>query len=230
MGKINIAIDGFSSCGKSTIAKALAAEFNYVFVDTGAMYRAIALFALQQNLFEGSNLNSEQLIDQLKNIEIGFEFNAERGKSDVILNGKNVEQEIRSMEVSSRVSAIATIKEVRKKMVAQQQKMGEKGGVVMDGRDIGTVVFPKASLKLFITADPEVRAQRRYNELIAKGDKVTFQEVKQNLQERDKIDTEREEDPLRQADDAVLIDNSNLSPQEQLVMIKALAELRMLSA
>lgn len=227
MGKINIAIDGFSSCGKSTIAKALAAYFNYVFVDTGAMYRAVSLFALKKGLFEGTQLNSEDLINELDNIDIEFEFNSERGQSDVILNGENVESQIRNMEVSSRVSAVASIKEVRKKMVAQQQKMGEKGGVVMDGRDIGTVVFPQASLKLFITADTEIRATRRYNELIAKGEQVTFQEVKNNLEQRDKMDTEREEDPLKQAEDAVLIDNSNLSPQEQLAMIKALAKLRM---
>ena len=227
MGKINIAIDGFSSCGKSTIAKALAADFNYVFVDTGAMYRAVSLFALNKGLFVGTQLNSEELISQLDTIEIEFEFNAERGQSDVILNGENVESQIRNMEVSSRVSAVASIKEVRKKMVAQQQKMGEKGGVVMDGRDIGTVVFPKASLKLFITADTDIRTTRRYNELIAKGEQVTFQEVKENLEQRDKMDTEREEDPLKQAEDAVLIDSSNLSPQEQLAMIKALAKLRM---
>lgn len=230
MRKINIAIDGFSSCGKSTIAKTLAAEFSYVFVDTGAMYRAVTLFAIRKGFFEGSELNSHALIQALGEVTLEFEFNSTEGKSDMLLNGENVENEIRTMEVSSRVSPVATIKEVRKKLVAQQQKMGEKGGVVMDGRDIGTVVFPTAALKLFITASPAVRAQRRYQELLGKDKEVTLEEVAENLKERDHIDTNRAEDPLRQAEDAVLIDNSNLSKEEQMAMIRALVKMRIENA
>ncbi|MAX79469.1 MAG: cytidylate kinase [Crocinitomicaceae bacterium] len=230
MQKINIAIDGFSSCGKSTIAKALAKTFNYIFVDTGAMYRAVTLFAIRNECFDEKVLDAQKLIQLLDQIEIGFEYNSQHGKSDTILNGENVEQEIRGMEVSSRVSPVATVKEVREKLVAQQQKIGEKGGVVMDGRDIGTVVFPKAELKLFITASLKVRVERRYQELLQKGKHVTYEEVENNLSERDKIDTEREVDPLKQAEDAVLIDNSNLTQEEQMTMIEALARLRMLNA
>lgn len=228
MKKINIAIDGYSSCGKSTIAKALAKKLNYIFVDTGAMYRAVTLFAIRNDFFNDGELDATQLKSALKDIELDFEFNPETQVSEVLLNGENVEKEIRTMEVSSNVSPVATIKEVRRKLVAQQQKMGEKKGVVMDGRDIGTVVFPNAELKLFITADAEVRAQRRFKELRSKHLKAEIEDVRRNLEERDYIDTHREEDPLRQAVDAIVIDNSNLTPNEQMAMILALVNERIL--
>ena len=227
--KITIAIDGYSSTGKSTIAKQLANKLGYIYVDTGAMYRAITLYALQHNLTK-PELNSKKLIECLPEIEVSFEYNKTRGASDVLLNGKNVEKEIRQMEVSNNVSPVAAVKEVRKKLVELQQKMGEQKGVVMDGRDIGTVVFPDAELKIFMTASDEIRAQRRFNELKEKGNNITLVEVQKNLKERDHIDTTRVEDPLRQAEDARVIDNSDLTRENQFELalswveeVKALA-------
>lgn len=216
MSKINIAIDGYSSCGKSTLAKEIAKNLDYVFIDTGAMYRAVTFFALEHNLILDVKVNTEQLISMLDEIHISFQFNSERGASDVYLNGVNIEKEIREMEVSNNVSPVAAIKEVRKKLVELQQKMGEDKGVVMDGRDIGTVVFPTAELKIFMTADTAVRTKRRYDELIAKGVSTTMKEVQKNLEERDYIDTHREEDPLRQAEDAKVLDNSEITREDQL--------------
>jgi len=213
--KINIAIDGYSSCGKSTLAKEIAKELDYVFIDTGAMYRAVALFAIQNGLVNGE-LNVSELISRLPDIQITFEFNPDRGASDVLLNGINVEVEIRQMQVSDNVSPVAAIKEVRKKLVELQQQMGNEKGVVMDGRDIGTVVFPNAELKLFMTANNEIRAQRRFDELQSKGESLTLEQVKENLEKRDFIDTNRKDDPLRQANDARVLDNSNVSREEQL--------------
>lgn len=214
--KITIAIDGFSSCGKSTLAKALAKELNYIFIDSGAMYRGVSLFCIQNNLVENGEIKEDLLIQKLPAIEILFEKNEETQKPDLLLNGKNVEHLIRSIDVASIVSKVASIKQVREKLVIEQQKMGEEGGIVMDGRDIGTVVFPNADLKLFVTADPETRAQRRFLELTIKGDNVTVEEIRYNLEERDRIDSSRKESPLRQAKDAILLDNSNLSQDEQL--------------
>jgi cytidylate kinase len=211
--RIIIAIDGYSSCGKSTVAKALAKKLEYSFIDTGAMYRAVTLYMIENGI---SSDDKEAVLDALNALKIEFEFNPQRGASDVILNGKNVEKDIREMRVSSQVSNYATIKEVRQAMVAQQQQMGNAGGVVLDGRDIGTVVFPNAGLKIFMTASPEVRTERRFKELIAKGDSVTKEEVRKNLEERDLIDSTREESPLKQASDAKVLDNSNLTMDEQL--------------
>lgn len=224
MSKINIAIDGYSSCGKSTLAKEIAKNLDYVFIDTGAMYRAVTFFALEHNLILDGKVNAEQLISMLDEIHISFQFNSERAASDVYLNGVNIEKEIREMEVSNNVSPVAAIKEVRKKLVELQQKMGESKGVVMDGRDIGTVVFPKAELKIFMTADTAVRTKRRYDELINKGVQTTMEEVQKNLQERDYIDTHREEDPLRQAEDAKVLDNSEITREEQLQLALSWAE------
>jgi cytidylate kinase len=221
--KINIAIDGYSSCGKSTLAKAIAKQLDYVFIDTGAMYRAVTLFAIENKLINGV-LNEIELISRLPQIEITFEFNKERGASDILLNGKNVETEIRQMKVSEKVSLVAAVKEVRKKLVELQQKMGNKKGVVMDGRDIGTVVFPFAELKIFMTANKEVRANRRFEELQSKSEKTTLELVKANLEQRDYIDTNRKEDPLRQAEDAKVLDNSELSREEQIVIAMSWVE------
>ena len=215
MKKITIAIDGLSSCGKSTMAKDLARKIGYVYVDTGAMYRAVTLYAIRHQLFEGTEINTEELERQMDNIHISFKFNAETKKPDTYLNGELVEKEIRGMEVSNLVSPIATIPFVRTAMVRQQQQMGEEKGIVMDGRDIGTVVFPDAELKIFVTASAEVRAQRRYDELKAKGMEGDYEEILKNVQERDYIDSHREVAPLRPADDAILLDNSNLTIDEQ---------------
>jgi cytidylate kinase len=213
--KITIAIDGWSSCGKSTLAKALAKSLGYIYVDSGAMYRGVALYAIQNDLVNDETIDSDEIVARLSKLSIRFEKN-DAGTPDLILNGQNVEAKIRSLEVSQQVSKVAAIKEVRSFLVDQQRKMGEDGGVVMDGRDIGSVVFPNAELKLFITADPEIRAQRRYKELKDKGDDITIQEVEQNLQQRDHLDATREESPLIQTDDAIVIDNSSLTPEEQL--------------
>lgn len=213
--KLTIAIDGWSSCGKSTLAKALAKELEYIYVDSGAMYRGVALYAMRNGWVSSSHTNKKDIIDNLNKIHLAFE-STQPGKADLLLNNENVEQEIRKIEVSNVVSAIATIKEVRKHLVNLQRKLGNSGGVVMDGRDIGSVVFPNAELKLFVTADVDIRAQRRYDELQAKGEEVTFDEVKSNLKQRDEMDSTREESPLIQTDDAVVLDNSHLSPEEQL--------------
>ena len=215
MKKITIAIDGHSSCGKSTMAKDLAREVGYVYVDTGAMYRSVTLFALRNGLFTNDTIDEEELRRRMPEIQISFKFNPETGRPDTYLNGELVEQEIRSMEVSSHVSPIAAIGFVREAMVAQQQQMGRDGGVVMDGRDIGTVVFPNAELKVFVTASAEVRAQRRFEELKAKGMPADYDDILKNVQERDYIDSHREVSPLRQADDALLLDNSDMTISEQ---------------
>jgi len=215
MKKITIAIDGHSSCGKSTMAKDLAREVGYVYVDTGAMYRSVTLFALRNGLFTADGINEEELRKRMPEIHIAFKFNAEAGRPDTYLNGELVEKEIRSMEVSNHVSPIATLGFVREAMVAQQQQMGKDKGVVMDGRDIGTTVFPNAELKVFVTASAEVRAQRRYDELKAKGMEADYEEILKNVQERDYIDSHREVSPLRKADDAIELDNSNMTISEQ---------------
>ncbi len=213
MKKITIAIDGHSSCGKSTMAKDLAREVGYVYVDTGAMYRCVTLYALRNGLFKEQEIDVEGLKQQMGNIQIDQQLID--GKTVTFLNGENVERDIRTMEVSNHVSPIATLAFVREALVAQQQKMGEAGGIVMDGRDIGTVVFPNAELKVFVTASPEVRAQRRYDELKGKGMEADYDDILKNVQERDYIDSHREVSPLRQADDALLLDNSNMTIPEQ---------------
>ena len=216
MKKITIAIDGFSSCGKSTMAKDLAKEIGYIYVDTGAMYRSVTLYALRHNLFNADGtIREEELQAQMKDINISFQLNKETGRPETYLNGENVENEIRTMEVSSHVSPIATLPFVRKALVEQQQRMGAEKGIVMDGRDIGTVVFPNAELKIFVTASAEVRAQRRYDELKAKGMEADFADILKNVQERDYIDSHRETSPLRKADDALELDNSQLTIAEQ---------------
>jgi len=219
MKKINIAIDGYSSTGKSTIAKQLAGKLGYIYVDTGAMYRAVALYAMELNFIDSNIFKKELLITNLNKINLTFKFNKALGFAEMCLNGRNVEKEIRSIEVSNFVSRIAELSEVRTKLVEQQQKMGKNKGIVMDGRDIGTVVFPNAELKIFMNASSEIRAKRRYDELIAKGDKVSFNEVKQNIENRDKIDTTRADSPLTQAKDAILFDNSSLTKTEQFKIL-----------
>ena len=216
MKKITIAIDGFSSCGKSTMAKDLAKEIGYIYVDTGAMYRSVTLFALRHNLFNADGtIRERELKEQMKDINISFQLNKTTGRPDTYLNGENVENDIRTMEVSSHVSPIATLAFVREALVAQQQRMGAEKGIVMDGRDIGTVVFPKAELKIFVTASAEVRAQRRYDELKAKGMDADYADILKNVEERDYIDSHRATSPLRKADDAIELDNSNLTIAEQ---------------
>ena len=223
MKKIIVSIDGYSSCGKSTMAKDLASRIGYTFVDTGAMYRAVTLLAIRNNLFDENNKpDTESLKRLLPDSTITQRHNPSLGKAETFLNGENIENEIRGMEVSSLVSAIATIPFVRSELVRQQQVMGKDGGIVMDGRDIGTTVFPNAELKIFVTASPQIRTQRRYAELLAKGQQTTKEEVLKNLEERDFVDSHREVSPLRQAEDAVVIDNTNLSPSEQLAMLLAL--------
>lgn len=216
MEKIIIAIDGFSSCGKSTMAKDLAHELGYIYVDTGAMYRCVALYALQHKLFlKDGEINIPELEAAMPNIIISFKLNKKTGRPDTYLNNENVENKIRTMEVSSHVSSIAAIPFVREALVAQQQKMGKDKGIVMDGRDIGTVVFPNAELKIFVTASPEVRAQRRYDELMEKGMEADYNEILENVKRRDYIDSHRDVSPLRKADDAIELDNSNISIEEQ---------------
>lgn len=216
MKKIIIAIDGYSSCGKSTMAKDLARRIGYVYVDTGAMYRAVTLFALRHHLFnEDGSVKQDELKQLMPQVNVGFKLNATTGRPDTYLNGELVESEIRGMEVSTHVSPIAAIPFVREAMVAQQQAMGKEKGIVMDGRDIGTVVFPHAELKIFVTASPEVRARRRYNELKGKGMEANYEDILKNVEQRDYIDTHRETSPLRKADDAILLDNSHISITEQ---------------
>ena len=216
MKKIVIAIDGYSSCGKSTMAKNLARQLGYVYVDTGAMYRAVTLYALHQQLFKADGeVDATSLQQDMPDIRISFQFNAQTGKPDTYLNDELVEQEIRTMQVSERVSKIAALPFVRTALVAQQQRMGVDKGIVMDGRDIGTVVFPHAELKIFVTASAEVRAQRRYDELQQKGMPARYDDILKNVQERDYIDSHREVSPLRKAEDAIELDNSNLTIDEQ---------------
>ena len=218
MKKISIAIDGYSSCGKSTLAKQLAKQLGYVYLDTGAMYRAVTLFAMQNSLIENGEVKTIQLLENLPEINIHFELNEENNPV-THLNHKNVEQVIRTMEVSNNVSKVSTIKEVRQKLVFLQQQMGAKGGVVMDGRDIGTVVIPDAELKIFMTADNNVRAKRRWLELKEKGQEEPIESVLENLKQRDHIDSTRAESPLTQAKDALVLDNTNLSRDEQLKLV-----------
>ena len=221
--KITIAIDGFSSTGKSTIAKQLAKQLGYIYVDTGAMYRAVTLFAMQNNFIDSNNFDIDNLIQQLDKIDLKFIFNAEKGFAEMYLNDVNVENEIRTLAVSKLVSKIATVSEVRKKLVFQQQLMGKDKGVVMDGRDIGTVVFKDAELKLFMTASPEKRAFRRYKELLDRGDNVNYNEILENVKYRDHIDSTREDSPLVQAQDAIEFDNSDMGLKEQFERIYNLA-------
>jgi cytidylate kinase len=222
MKKITIAIDGFSSTGKSTLAKQLASALGYVYVDTGAMYRSVAYFAMQHNLVSETHLDKLGLIAALPNIHLRFQFNPTLGFAEMYLNNENIETQIRTIEVSRMVSKVAEVSEVRAKLVEQQQAMGKDKGIVMDGRDIGTVVFPEAELKLFMNASSKTRAQRRFDELVEKGQQVTFDEVLQNVEERDYIDTHREDSPLVKASDAIEIDNSAMSKTEQFEWVLGL--------
>lgn len=224
--KITIAVDGYSSCGKSTLAKALAKKLNYIFIDTGAMYRGITWYALHNGFVKDSKLNASDLIKDLDQIDIQFGELNEEGIRKLLVNDRDVSKEIRTMEISDWVSPVATLKEVRHKLVAQQREMGKQGGVIMDGRDIGSVVFPYAELKLFLTADKEIRAERRLLELQHKGEKSTLEEVLKNLEKRDHIDSTREESPLIQVEDAIVIDNSFLTPEEQLQKVMELVQER----
>ena len=224
MKKITIAIDGFSSTGKSTLAKQLAKHLGYIYVDTGAMYRAVTLFAMQNGYISNEFFDKDTLINSLPFIKLHFQFNADLGFAEMYLNDVNVEKEIRTIEVSNFVSKVAEISEVRSKLVEQQQEMGKDKAIVMDGRDIGTVVFTDAELKIFMTASAETRAQRRFDELQAKGDSVTYEEVLKNVQDRDYIDTHRDDSPLVIADDAIEIDNSYLSREEQFQAVLELVE------
>jgi cytidylate kinase len=229
--KINIAIDGYSSCGKSTIAKAVAKGLNYFYVDSGAMYRAIALFALQNNCFNrDAHVDEQALIKLLDHVIVSFKYNTENGEQEIYLNGVNVEREIRSIQVSNHVSQVSTIKEVRQKLVRLQKRLAEAKGVVMDGRDIGTVVIPDAELKIFMMADAAVRAKRRFDELKNAGLDVSLEEITANIQSRDEMDTSREVDPLRQAEDAVVVDNSHLTIEEQFQFVMGQAAKKLESA
>lgn len=215
-GKIIIAIDGYSSCGKSTLAKALARELDYIYIDSGAMYRAVTLFALRNQWILDGHLNKEAILRGLDHFSVTFSFDAVTERNTTYLNGENIEEEIRQLQVSEWVSPVSAIAEVRHAMVRLQQEMGRKKGIVMDGRDIGTVVFPHAELKIFMTADPEIRALRRFQELQAKGSSVTMAEIRENIASRDHMDQNRAESPLTRASDAILLDNSTLTPLEQL--------------
>ncbi len=230
MKKITIAIDGFSSTGKSTVAKELAKALSYIYVDTGAMYRAVTWYAITNGFISDKKFDKEALTKVLDDIDLKFKFDEALGYAAIYLNGKNIEDKIRSMEVSKLVSPIAEISEIRSKLVAMQKEIGKDKGVVMDGRDIGTVVFPDAELKLFMTASAEKRATRRYKELLDKGHKVTFEEVLENVEKRDYIDSHREDSPLVQADDAIYFDNSNLGLKNQFERILSLAKRRIAEA
>jgi len=221
MKKIIVAIDGFSSCGKSTMAKQLAHDVGYIYVDTGAMYRAVALYCTQNGWMDEDGMDVESIERNIGDIHLAFKFNQER-KAEIHLNGKNVEHEIRTLEVSNGASRVSTLRAVRRELVRQQQMMGFEKGIVMDGRDIGTVVFPDAELKIFLTASPEIRAQRRMDELRTKGEEVLYEEVLANVKERDDRDQNRKESPLKKADDAIVIDNSALSIVEQQEILRSL--------
>jgi len=224
--KIIIAIDGHSSCGKSTVAKEIAQKLNYIFIDTGAMYRAVTLYCLRHNLIDNGIVNIPELKNNLDQIKVYFMLNPETQHNDIWLNGENVEQEIRLLAVSNNVSPVAAVAEVRHRLVALQQEMGKSKGIVMDGRDIGTVVFPNAELKIFMTAQPDVRAQRRFDELTTKGEKISYEEIRANIIERDRYDETREESPLRKADDAIVLDNSFMTREEQLKwVLRRIAEI-----
>ncbi len=217
--KLVIAIDGYSSCGKSTIAKDLAKVLNYIYIDTGAMYRAVTLFAMKNNLIKNKDIDLKRLKELLPQVKITFKKNPVTNLNETYLNGENVEKEIRRLDVSNKVSMISAIGFVRERLVELQREMAKEGGIVMDGRDIGTVVLPDADLKIFMTAKPEVRAERRYKELKEKGEEVSFEEIMKNIADRDHMDTTRKESPLRQAGDAIVLDNSNMTPEEQLEWI-----------
>jgi CMP/dCMP kinase len=221
---LTIALDGHSSCGKSTFAKQIAAKFGYIYIDSGAMYRSVTLYALQKGIISNSQIDEKRLKDELKNVHIEFSFDPAKLQSITFLNGVNVEEEIRSLEVANMVSPISKIKFVREKMVEIQREIGKNGGIVMDGRDIGTVVFPDAELKIFLTAQADVRAMRRYLELKEKGQNINVEEIKKNLLERDHIDSTRVESPLKKADDALELDNSNMTPAEQMVWVGKVIE------
>jgi cytidylate kinase len=224
--KITITVDGFSSCGKSTFAKAIATELNYIYIDSGAMYRAVTLFALRHGMVEGGVADEERILSAMPEISITFLPDRETGFSATYLNGEKIEREIRDREVSDNVSPVSTIAGVRARLVELQRAMGEGGGVVMDGRDIGTVVFPDAELKIFMTARPEVRARRRYLELVSKGMPADRDAVVKNITDRDRIDSSREASPLRRADDAVILDNSDMTPEEQMIWFRELYKRR----
>lgn len=223
MRKISIAIDGHSSTGKSTLARQLAKSLGYVYIDSGAMYRAVTLFALRKGLVNGS-LDVDGLISHLDDLEIGFQLNEQNGRSEIQLNGENVEKQIRTIEVSRHVSEVAAIPEVREKLVRLQRDMGRDKGVVMDGRDIGTVVLPEAELKLFMTASPEIRAARRYKELLDRGEEVSYEEVLKNVRHRDHLDSNRKVSPLKQAEDAIRFDNSDMGLAEQFERVLSFAQ------
>ena len=222
MRNITIAIDGYSSTGKSTLAKLIAKKLGYVYVDSGAMYRAVTYYAMQHGFIDKSGVRTHELIDQLPKVDISFKYNNDLGFAEVYLNSVNIEKEIRTLEVSSYVSQVSVIPEVRRQLVKQQQEMGKNKAVVMDGRDIGTVVFPNAELKVFLNASPETKAKRRYYELIEKGDEVSYQEVFRNVQERDYIDSNRKDSPLRKASDAIELDNSELTKEESFQKVMEL--------
>ncbi len=227
MNKITIAIDGHSSCGKSTMAKNLAKELGYIYIDTGAMYRSVTYYAMQNGMIDSTtgHIDTKRLQAAMSDIHISFKFNPETGRPDTYLNGQRVEDKIRTMDVSSHVSPIATLGFVREAMVAQQREMGKSKGVILDGRDIGTVVFPDAELKIFVTASAEIRAQRRYDELTAKGEQCNYDEILKNVQERDYIDSHREISPLTRAEDAIVLDNSNMTiPEQQAWLLKLTKE------
>lgn len=226
MKKITIAIDGFSSTGKSTLAKALAKALGYIYIDTGAMYRAVTLFAMRKGLISANSFDEARLVELLDTFDVHFEYNVAKGYADIYLNQENVEELIRTLELSQFVSQIAAVSQVRKKLVEQQQILGKSKGVVMDGRDIGTVVFPEAELKIFMTASPEIRAERRFKELQEKNSAVVYEDVLRNVVERDQIDTSRKDSPLVKADDAIEVDNSNLSREEQFDLILQLVKER----
>jgi CMP/dCMP kinase len=225
--KITIAVDGYSSCGKSTLSSALAHALGYAYIDTGAMYRAVTLHCMEKKIIIAESFSEQGIIGELPNIKLEFTFNDTAGKTEIYLDGKNIETGIRTMEVASLVSRVSAIAEVRAQMVILQREMGKKGGIVMDGRDIGTTVFPHAELKIFMTADVNVRVQRRKLEMEAKGIKVTEEEVRKNIQQRDEDDTTRKESPLRKADDALVLDNSNLTREQQLELTLGWARERM---
>ncbi|MDR2036428.1 MAG: (d)CMP kinase [Bacteroidales bacterium] len=222
MRPLTIAIDGFSSCGKSTFAKAIAKKLNYTYIDTGAMYRAVTLFVLQNCLIVDNEVNIPELIKRMDEIHISFQRNKETLQNEILLNGRCVEREIRTLEISERVSEVSAIKEVRKKLVFMQQEMGKNKSIVMDGRDIGTAVFPDADIKIFMTARLEVRTKRRYDELMQKGIPASWEEISHNIAKRDYMDQNRSENPLRQASDAIVLDNSDMTPEQQMVWFEKL--------
>jgi cytidylate kinase len=224
--KLIIAIDGYSSCGKSTFAKSIAREMAYIYIDSGAMYRAVTLYCIEKKIIQNGKTDKQLLLDSLQNISIDFKLNKTNGSSAVILNGRNVENRIRTLDVSENVSQVSRISEIREKMVAIQRKMGENRGIVMDGRDIGTVVFPQADIKIFMTADPHVRAVRRYQEMLEKGIEANLEEIEKNINERDYMDSTRADSPLKKAVDAILLDNTNMTPEEQMEWFREIRSVR----